>query len=102
MAGLDHTAVAESRPEDAASSARNSRYGLVLFAVYVALYGAFMAINAFAPSWMEADVGGINLAAASGLGLIGTAFLLALVYAWLCARPTAPADGQTQASEAGR
>ena len=39
--------------------------------------------------------GGVSLAVLSGLGLIAAAFLLALVYAWLCRAPQgAPAAGE--------
>jgi uncharacterized membrane protein (DUF485 family) len=84
MADFDHKPAA---PEivNAAEAARNSRYGLVLFAVYTLFYGAFMGLNAFAPQVMEIIVfAGVNLAVVYGLGLIAAAFLLALVYAWLC------------------
>src|SRR3954464_12973000 len=60
-----------------AEVARNARYGLVLFALYSALYGAFVLLNAFAPDVMETIVfAGVNLAVLYGLGLIATAFVL--------------------------
>jgi uncharacterized membrane protein (DUF485 family) len=56
-----------------------------LFLVYLFLYGGFVFLNAFAPSAMEAvPVAGVNLAILYGVGLIAAAFLLALVYVWLC------------------
>jgi uncharacterized membrane protein (DUF485 family) len=61
--------------------ARNVRYGLVLFAIYLLLYGGFIALAAFAPARMkEPAVGGINLAVLYGMGLIFAAFVLALIY----------------------
>jgi uncharacterized membrane protein (DUF485 family) len=84
MADFDHRPAA---PEaiDEADAARNARYGLALFAVYAILYGAFMLLNAFMPERMkETALAGVNLAVIYGLGLIVAAFLLALVYAWLC------------------
>ena len=64
--------------------ARNARVGLWLFAVYVVLYGGFMALNAFFPSQMGRPVfAGINLAVTYGLLLIVGAFVLALVYMFL-------------------
>jgi uncharacterized membrane protein (DUF485 family) len=78
---------------DEAEAARNARYGLILFAFYLLLYGAFMLLNAFSPQTMEVIVlAGLNLAVLSGLGLIAAAFLLALVYAWLC-RKRGPEGG---------
>jgi uncharacterized membrane protein (DUF485 family) len=70
---------------DPVEAARNARRGLILFAVYGLLYLTFVVLNAFAPPVMETVVfAGINLAVLYGLGLIAAAFLLALVYAWLC------------------
>src|SRR6187455_1805873 len=61
--------------------ARNVRYGLILFAIYLLLYGGFIALAAFAPARMKEPVmGGINLAVLYGMGLIIAAFVLALVY----------------------
>ena len=66
---------------------RNARVGLALFAVYLALYGGFMALNAFAPERMgRAPFGGINLAVMYGLVLIVGAFVLAVLYMFLVRR----------------
>ena len=57
----------------------------MLFLCYLVLYGGFMLLNAFAPSLMEATpLAGVNLAVLYGLGLIVTAFFLALLYDWCC------------------
>ena len=64
---------------------RNSRIGLVLFGVYLLLYGGFVFLNAFSPESMEViPVAGVNLAIVFGFGLILAAFVLALVYGFLC------------------
>jgi uncharacterized membrane protein (DUF485 family) len=58
-----------------------SRLGLVLFWIYVFLYGSFMGLVLVRPdllSWRP--FGGVNLAIASGLGLIAAALILAVVY----------------------
>lgn len=71
---------------------RNATVGLILFAAYSSMYLCFMILNAFAPQTMEVIVvAGLNLAVVYGLGLIVAAFLLALLYAWLCRRPV-PAE----------
>lgn len=60
---------------------RASRAGLALFWVYVALYGGFMSLVLARPdllSWRP--FGGVNLAIASGMGLIAAAVVLAVVY----------------------
>jgi uncharacterized membrane protein (DUF485 family) len=58
-----------------------SRLGLVLFLLYLAFYGGFIALNAFAPRVMDVvPWGGVNVAVLYGFGLIGLAIVLALVY----------------------
>ena len=52
---------------------------------------------------LEPTVGGINLAVLYGLGLIVVAFLLALLYDWLCRAPSPPAPlPQGERGESGR
>jgi uncharacterized membrane protein (DUF485 family) len=69
---------------DPVTAARNSRVGLILFSVYLVLYGVFVGTNAFAPTWMEQNAfGGMNVAVAYGFVLIIAALILALVYGWL-------------------
>ena len=85
MAGFDQQHAATDEPHDEQAAARRSRHGLLLFAIYCVLYGGFMLLNAFAPSLMETTpLWGINLAILYGFGLIGSALVLALIYAWLC------------------
>lgn len=68
----------EDHPE---LTARQSRLGLVLFFVYLAAYGGFMGLSAFAPHLMaQPALAGVNLAITYGLGLIAGAVVLALLY----------------------
>ena len=93
MAGLDHGPNRVDESERAETVTRNARYGLALFAVYLALYAAFVLTNAFAPQVMErTPVAGVNLAVLAGFGLIGAAIVLALVYGWLCRNDAARRD----------
>jgi uncharacterized membrane protein (DUF485 family) len=86
MPGLNHESIPSTGRQEPPAP-RTARYGLVLFAAYLALYGGFVVLNAFAPSLMESTpLGGINLAVGYGLGLIVAALGLALVYAWVCRR----------------
>ena len=59
-----------------------SPLGLKLFALYLAAYAIFVALNAFWPDVMKTPVvAGVNLAIVYGFGLIVGAFVLALIYA---------------------
>ena len=87
MVGLDHGGVTSDVQQSEATSQRNSRYGLILFAIYLVCYGAFMLLTAFSATTMaQPAIGGANLAIVSGLGLIVLAFVLSLIYGWLCRR----------------
>ena len=85
MAGLDHGSNHTKEVEDPRIAARNAKYGMILFLVYLVFYGGFVGLNAFAPAQMEQTPAlGLNLAILYGFGLIVAALLLALVYSWLC------------------
>jgi uncharacterized membrane protein (DUF485 family) len=72
--------------------ARNARIGLILFFIYLALYAGFVGLAAFAPQVMEKrPLAGVNLAIWYGFALIFAAFVLALVYGWLCRMKTGDA-----------
>jgi len=74
--------------ESQADIERGTRLGLYLFAAYCLFYFGFMLLHAFVPSVVDIVLpGGLNLATALGLGLIIGAFVLALLYAWLCRKP---------------
>lgn len=87
MAGFDHGPNVSSEQDDPAVSARNARYGLLLFVIYFAFYAAFVGLNAFWPDVMSLQVAGVNLSVSYGLGLIVAAIVLALIYSWLCHQP---------------
>ncbi len=70
---------------DASMKSRNSLLGLVLFSLYLVLYGGFVLLNTFWPETMDATpFAGVNVAIWYGFGLILAAFLLAIVYGFLC------------------
>jgi len=72
--------------------ARQNKIGMTLFGVYLLLYVGFVFLNAFAAETMEATpLPGVNLAILYGFGLIVMAFVLALVYGFLC-RDTGEAE----------
>ncbi|CAN5866210.1 hypothetical protein BH23PLA1_BH23PLA1_41760 [soil metagenome] len=64
-----------------------ARVGLRLFLVYSLIYAGFIGLNAFAPRAMAwTPFGGLNVAILYGMGLIASAFVLALIYMALCRR----------------
>ena len=87
MPSLDQ-APPPDEPRDLAVERYNARLGLILFAVYLLAYAAFVGINAFAPAVMDGVVGRLNVAVVYGLALIGGAVLLAVAYALLCRTPS--------------
>ena len=66
--------------------ARNARYGMILFIVYVVFYAGFVALAAFSMDAMRKEIGGINVAIIYGMALIIVAFVLALIYMALVSR----------------
>jgi len=63
------------------------RLGVILFAVYGAVYTGFVVINLVRPALMgRVAVGGLNVAVVYGFGLIVLALLMALVYNAACTR----------------
>ncbi len=65
---------------------RNARVGLVLFGIYVLLYGGFIVIAGFFPHLMAiaTPLGSVNLAIMYGMGLILAALVLAVIYMFIC------------------
>src|SRR5690606_5780051 len=85
---LDHGPAQDATFDSLATSRRNARVGMVLFVFYFLIYAAFVAINAFAPDVMsDVQPAGVNLSVSYGIGLIALAFVLALVYSWICRHP---------------
>ncbi|MEI6256126.1 MAG: DUF485 domain-containing protein [Planctomycetota bacterium] len=67
------------------AAASISRIGLTLFWIYVLLYAGFIGLVLFRPDLLsQRPFGGVNLAIASGMGLIGSALVLAVVYMAAC------------------
>lgn len=65
--------------------ARNASVGMALFVVYVLLYGGFIALAVFFPAAIAAEAwSGVNVAIVYGIGLIGAALGLALIYMAIC------------------
>jgi uncharacterized membrane protein (DUF485 family) len=88
MAGLHPSHLPPAEARDPRAERHNARLGLVLFGVYLAFYATYVLVNAFRPAVMDEVVfAGVNLAVASGMGLIVGALVLALVYAALARRP---------------
>jgi len=91
MPGFDTAPAAPPEPRDEATARRNARYGLVLFLVYLVIYGGFVVASAFWPEVMDrVPFAGLNAAILYGFGLIVTALLLAALYGWLCRASEGP------------
>ena len=69
----------------------NARLGLILFFIYLIFYATFVYLSAFRGDLMaQPALAGVNLAVVYGFALILGAFLLALVYLFLCRREEEP------------
>ena len=63
------------------SAPQSNRFALMLFSIYLLMYGGFIAINLLNPDMMEqTPFAGVNLAIWYGFGLIFMAVLLAFIY----------------------
>jgi hypothetical protein len=81
-------------------NSRNSRNGLILFAVYLLFYGGFVVINAFDPASMErTPIAGLNLAVLYGFGLIIGAVCFRLSTEFCAETHRATARPQTSRSQ---
>ncbi|MBN1249888.1 MAG: DUF485 domain-containing protein [Anaerolineae bacterium] len=80
---------------DDAYERRKSIIGVRMTILYSIVYGGFVALSVFQPTWMGARAPlGLNLAVAYGLGLIITAIVFAIVYNYLCRVPASGAAGE--------
>jgi uncharacterized membrane protein (DUF485 family) len=95
MAAFDQPQNRPPEPEDSRDMARQARWGLVLFAVYLAFYAGFVLLNTFRPQAMgAAPLFGVSLAVLYGFALIGAALVLAGIYEWLCRGGRRSRDGE--------
>jgi len=94
-AGQSSPKQASPELENQDSILRRARYGRILFLLYLVLYVGFVWLNAFEPEVMgKTPLAGINLAVLYGLALIAIAFILALLYDWLCREPVETPAGR--------
>lgn len=71
----------EPEPQTTIHERRSARLGMVLFLIYLALYGGFMYLAAFRPGSMGwRPFGGVNLAIWYGMLLIVSPLALAAIY----------------------
>ncbi len=77
------------------ATAYKRRLGLWMLLFYSILYVIFIIINVAWPSAMGTEVlAGLNLAIIYGFALILVAFVLALIYNWLCTRHEKSFEGK--------
>lgn len=72
--------------EDSKTSKFKARLGIIMFLIYVVVYGGFILINVTYPKLMKLDIGSLNLAIVYGFGLIFIAIILAVIYNIICSR----------------
>lgn len=102
MADFAPHAAQNEEQEHADDIARNTRYGLILFAVYLALYVGFLLLSTFAAQMMqEVKILGVNLSIIYGFTLILAALVLALIYGWLCRSSNSATNSSAAANEEG-
>jgi len=76
---------------------------MVLFCIYLLLYGGFIAINLFSPDVMErTPFAGVNLAIWYGFGLIVSAILLAFIYGIFGSRGKTRAADESENKEVSK
>jgi uncharacterized membrane protein (DUF485 family) len=69
---------------DMVSELRKTGIGIWMTIMYAVIYGGFVAVSVFQPSWMSVDgLLGMNLALTYGIGLIVVAVAFAMVYNYL-------------------
>lgn len=88
---MDHGPATEWKKEK--SEKYKSTLGLIMIAIYVPIYLAFVLVSVLSPKTLSVDIGSLNLAIAFGFGLIILAIVQALIYNWLCSRRE-KADGE--------
>ncbi|TWU49542.1 DUF485 domain-containing protein [Rubripirellula reticaptiva] len=96
---MDH-----SESEATAARRYNSRLGLLLFAIYSALYVGFVLTSTFFAETMDTIVlAGLNLAIVYGFGLIVAALVMALIYGMMCRTEPIqqPAESPTHPTKKG-
>lgn len=77
---------------------RAARIGLILFCIYLALYGGFVFLSAFSAETMEATpIDGVNVAILYGFFLIIAAIVLSLIYGVVCGGEGTESDASSAA-----
>jgi uncharacterized membrane protein (DUF485 family) len=71
------------------ASGYKTKLGIWLFALYTITYAIFVGINIVMPSVMESVFMGQTLAVTYGMGLIISAFIMAIVYNRFCTQAEA-------------
>ena len=90
---MEHGPATEWQEE--ASQDYKTKLGLIMCAIFVVVYLAFILTAVISPRTMAVDVGKLNLAIVFGFGIIILAIIEALIYNFLCSRKER-ADGQAE------
>ena len=65
---------------------RKFRVGLILFAIYVVGYALFTLAGTFYRGVLAIHVGGVNLGIVSGMTIIVSAIVIAVLYNWFAGK----------------
>lgn len=63
-----------------------TKTGLIMFAIYIPVYMAFILISVISPKTMATEIGPLNLAIVYGFGIIILAIVQAVIYNYICSK----------------
>ena len=82
--------------EEDKSESYKSRLGLIMFAIYLVIYLAFILLAVLSPQTLGLDIGSLNLAIVYGFGLIIIAIVQAVIYNMMCSKHEAKTGGEVR------
>lgn len=79
---MEHGPATEWQTEK--SQGFKTKAGLIMFAIYIPIYLAFILISVISPKTMATEIGPLNLAIVFGFGIIILAIIQAIIYNYIC------------------
>lgn len=81
---MEHEPATEWQTEK--SQSFKTKTGLIMFAIYIPIYLAFILISVISPKTMATEIGSLNLAIVYGFGIIILAIIQAIIYNYICSK----------------